>query len=179
MTRGPKPTQKELIKKKKLLKKKLMRLKFKDTCFCPQKATKLISNLRHMTPRKPNSARRKVFFSQFLNLFWSRDFIYLPGEGEKTVHQSTKQGLASHSLVLARNGLTKDLRGLKYKIMHGAQIRRFKFYGLDYLKNARSKYGARRTRKEKTLLNKRRSKIKKLDPNFYKKQRVCSNRFYN
>ena len=171
--------KKKLNQKKKIqLKKKLQRVKFKDTCFCPQKRTKLVSNIRFMSPRKPNSANRKIFWSAFGNVFHSRDFVYLQGEGFKTIYRNRNQGLAIHHWVLARNGLTKDLRGLKYKIIHGAQVRKFKFWGLSYRKTARSKYGTSLKKEIKEQRHEYNKLKKRKNKRYFRDKRAPTNRFY-
>ena len=161
------------------LKKKLQRVKFKDTVFCPQKRTKLVSNLRFMSPRKPNSANRKIFWSAFGNPFYSRDFVYLQGEGFKTIYRNRNQGLVMHNWVLARNGLTKDLRGLKYKIIHGAQVRKFKFFGLSYKRAARSKYVTALSPDKKKKRQAENRSNKKKNKNFFRQHRMPTNKFYH
>lgn len=84
------------------------------------------------TPRKPNSAIRKVARVKLTN---QRVITaYIPGEGHN---------LQKHSTVLIRGGNTKDLPGVKHKIIRG----KFDLLGLSNRKNARSKYG---TKKPKT-----------------------------
>jgi small subunit ribosomal protein S12 len=78
------------------------------------------------TPRKPNSALRKVARIKLSN----KKLIsaYIPGEGHN---------LQQHSNVLIRGGRVKDLPGMKYKIIRG----KYDFAGLPYRKKRRSKYG--------------------------------------
>ena len=85
------------------------------------------------TPRKPNSAIRKVARVKLTN---QRIITaYIPGEGHN---------LQKHSTVLVRGGNTKDLPGVKHKIIRG----KLDLLGLSNRKNARSKYG---TKKPKAL----------------------------
>jgi len=85
------------------------------------------------TPRKPNSAIRKVARVKLTN---QRIITaYIPGEGHN---------LQRHSTVLVRGGNTKDLPGVKHKIIRG----KLDLLGLSNRKNARSKYG---TKKPKVL----------------------------
>lgn len=85
------------------------------------------------TPRKPNSAIRKVARVKLTN---QRIITaYIPGEGHN---------LQKHSTVLVRGGNTKDLPGVKHKIIRG----KLDLLGLSNRKNARSKYG---TKKPKVL----------------------------
>jgi small subunit ribosomal protein S12 len=69
------------------------------------------------TPKKPNSALRKV--------------AYIPGEGHN---------LQEHSIVLVRGGRVRDLPGVRYKIIRGA----LDAAGVKNRKQARSRYGAKR-----------------------------------
>lgn len=77
-------------------------------------------------PRKPNSALRKV-----CRVKLSNDFIvtaFIPGEGHN---------LQEHSVVLLRGGRTKDLPGIRYKVVRGA----YDLKGLPLRTKSRSKYG--------------------------------------
>jgi len=79
-------------------------------------------------PRKPNSAVRKVCR---VKLSTGKSTIaYIPGEGHN---------LQEHSVVLIRGGRTKDLRGLRYKVVRGA----LDLNGVVGRKNSRSKYGGK------------------------------------
>jgi len=84
-----------------------------------------------LTPRKPNSAVRKVARVQLSN----KSFItaYIRGEGHN---------LQEHSTVLIQGGKTKDLPGLQYKIIRGV----FDCAGVVNRKRSRSKYGAKKSR---------------------------------
>ena len=81
------------------------------------------------TPKKPNSALRKVAKIRLTN---SREVIsYIPGEGHN---------LQEHSVVLIRGGRVKDLPGVRYHIIRGA----LDAQGVKNRKRGRSKYGTRR-----------------------------------
>ena len=80
------------------------------------------------TPKKPNSAIRKVARIKLSNGL--RVTGYIPGETHT---------LQEHSLVLIRGGRTKDLPGMRYKIVRG----KYDLRGLDSRKNGRSKYGSK------------------------------------
>ena len=81
------------------------------------------------TPKKPNSALRKVAKVRLTN---SVEVIaYIPGEGHN---------LQEHSIVLVRGGRVKDLPGVKYHIVRGA----LDSAGVNGRKKSRSKYGAKR-----------------------------------
>lgn len=81
------------------------------------------------TPRKPNSAIRKVARVKLSNK--KRITAYIPGEGHN---------LREHSNVLIRGGRIKDLPGIKYRCIHGV----YDFRGLDKRRQSRSKYGAKK-----------------------------------
>ncbi|SHE44359.1 30S ribosomal protein S12 [Streptoalloteichus hindustanus] len=81
------------------------------------------------TPKKPNSALRKVARVRFGN--GVEVTAYIPGEGHN---------LQEHSIVLVRGGRVKDLPGVRYKIIRGA----LDTQGVKNRKQARSHYGAKK-----------------------------------
>ena len=84
------------------------------------------------TPKKPNSALRKVAKVRLTN---QREVIsYIPGEGHN---------LQEHSVVLVRGGRVKDLPGVRYHIVRGS----LDLQGVKDRKQSRSKYGAKRPKK--------------------------------
>lgn len=85
--------------------------------------------VRTMTPKKPNSALRKIAKVRLSN----RRIItaYIPGVGHN---------LQEHSVVLVRGGRVKDLPGIRYKIVRGS----LDCAGVEGRKKARSVYGAKR-----------------------------------
>ena len=88
------------------------------------------------TPRKPNSALRKVAKIKYRSVVKGSTtikftFAYIPGEGHS---------LKEHGVVLFRGGRTQDLPGFKYKLIRG----KFDFRGLPNRRNARSKYGCKK-----------------------------------
>ena len=85
--------------------------------------------VRTMTPKKPNSALRKIARVRLTNGL--EVTAYIPGEG----HQ-----LQEHSVVLVRGGRVKDLPGVRYHIVRGS----LDTQGVKDRKQARSKYGAKR-----------------------------------
>lgn len=85
--------------------------------------------VRTMTPKKPNSALRKIARVRLTN--GMEVTAYIPGEG----HQ-----LQEHSVVLVRGGRVKDLPGVRYHIIRGT----LDSTGVSDRKRARSKYGAKR-----------------------------------
>ena len=84
------------------------------------------------TPKKPNSALRKVAKVRLTNGF--EVISYIGGEGHN---------LQEHSVVLIRGGRVKDLPGVRYHIVRGS----LDLQGVKDRKQARSKYGAKRAKK--------------------------------
>ena len=82
-----------------------------------------------VTPKKPNSALRKIARVRLTNK--QEGTVYIPGEGHN---------LQEHSSVLIRGGRVKDLPGVRYHIIRGA----LDTAGVAKRKQARSKYGAKR-----------------------------------
>ena len=94
----------------------------------PQKKGVCVT-VRTLTPKKPNSALRKV---ARVRLSTGKTVTaYIPGEGHN---------LQEHSIVLVRGGRVKDLPGVKYHIIRGA----FDAAGVEGRKKARSKYGQKK-----------------------------------
>ena len=88
--------------------------------------------VKTMTPKKPNSALRKVARVRLSNKV--EVTAYIQGEGHN---------LAEHSIVLVRGGRVKDLPGVKYNIIRG----KFDCSGVEKRMTSRSKYGAKRPKK--------------------------------
>ncbi len=86
--------------------------------------------VRTVTPRKPNSALRKVARVRMTN--GMEVTVYIPGEGHT---------LQEHSVVLIRGGRVKDLPGVRYHIIRGA----LDATGVNGRKQGRSKYGTKRS----------------------------------
>src|SRR5690606_13056 len=86
--------------------------------------------VKTMTPKKPNSALRKVARVRLSNR--AEVTAYIPGEGHN---------LQEHSIVLVRGGRVKDLPGVKYHIVRGVLDAK----GVDGRGQARSKYGTKKT----------------------------------
>lgn len=87
-----------------------------------------------MTPKKPNSAIRKIARVRLSNGMEVN--AYIPGEGHN---------LQEHSIVMIRGGRVKDLPGVRYHIIRGV----YDTQGVDGRKQGRSKYGAKRGKKAK------------------------------
>jgi len=95
---------------------------------CPQKRG-VCTRVYTTTPKKPNSALRKVARVRLTNGI--EVTAYVPGEGHN---------LQEHSIVLIRGGRVKDLPGVRYHIIRGA----LDSAGVDARRKGRSKYGAKR-----------------------------------
>lgn len=89
----------------------------------------VVLSVRTMTPRKPNSALRKVARVRFSNK--QEVTAYIPGEGHE---------LAEHGIVLVRGGRVKDLAGVKYHIVRG----KFDTSGVVGRQTGRSRYGTKK-----------------------------------
>ena len=98
---------------------------------CPQRRG-VCTVVKTMTPKKPNSALRKVARVRLSNGI--EVTAYIGGEGHN---------LQEHSIVLVRGGGAKDLPGVKYHIVRGA----LDTAGVADRKKSRSKYGAKRPKK--------------------------------
>lgn len=85
--------------------------------------------VKTMTPKKPNSALRKIARVRLTNGMEVTAFI--PGEGHN---------LQEHSIVLVRGGRRKDLPGVRYTVVRGV----LDTAGVEGRKNARSRYGAKK-----------------------------------
>lgn len=94
----------------------------------PQKAGVCVQ-VKTMTPKKPNSALRKVARVRLSNK--SEVTAYIMGEGHN---------LAEHSVVIVRGGRVKDLPGVKYHIVRG----KLDAAGVEKRKTSRSKYGVKK-----------------------------------
>ena len=95
---------------------------------CPQKRG-VCTRVYTTTPKKPNSALRKVAKIRLTNGY--EVIGYIPGEGHN---------LQEHSVVLIRGGRVKDLPGVRYHVLRGV----LDTQGVKNRKQSRSKYGAKR-----------------------------------
>ena len=95
---------------------------------CPQKRG-VCTRVYTITPKKPNSALRKVARVRLTNGFEVTS--YIPGEGHN---------LQEHSVVMIRGGRVKDLPGVRYHIVRGT----LDSQGVSSRRQGRSKYGAKR-----------------------------------
>jgi len=95
---------------------------------CPQRRGVCLQ-VRTMTPKKPNSALRKVARVRLTN--GHEVSAYVPGVGHN---------LQEHSIVLVRGGRVKDLPGVRYHVIRGT----LDAMGVEGRRQARSRYGAKR-----------------------------------
>ncbi|MCK5580611.1 MAG: 30S ribosomal protein S12 [Candidatus Omnitrophica bacterium] len=120
------PTIQQLIRKRR--NQKLKKGKAPALNECPQKRGVCLQ-VRTMTPKKPNSALRKIARVRLSNKI--EITAYIPGEGHN---------LQEHSIVLVRGGRVKDLPGVRYHIVRGT----LDTTGVAKRKRSRSKYGTKR-----------------------------------
>lgn len=120
------PTINQLIRKKRGTTSK--RNKSPALSACPQRRGVCLQ-VKTKTPRKPNSALRKVAWVRLSN--GQEVIAYIPGEGHN---------LQEHSIVLVRGGRVKDLPGVRYHIVRGS----LDTAAVKDRKQSRSKYGAKR-----------------------------------
>lgn len=123
------PTLNQLIKNRRVAPK--VRTKSPALAGCPQKRG-VCTRVFTVTPKKPNSALRKVARVRLSNGFEVNS--YIPGIGHN---------LQEHSVVLVRGGRVKDLPGVKYHIIRGA----LDGQGVENRKRGRSKYGSKKPKK--------------------------------
>jgi small subunit ribosomal protein S12 len=123
------PTINQLVRKGRA--RKARRSKSPVLEACPQKRGVCLQ-VKTQTPKKPNSALRKVARVRLSN--GKEITAYIPGEGHN---------LQEHSIVLIRGGRVRDLPGVRYHILRGS----LDASGVDARHNGRSKYGAKRPKK--------------------------------
>ncbi|HAR62713.1 MAG: 30S ribosomal protein S12 [Candidatus Margulisiibacteriota bacterium] len=124
------PTINQLVSKGR--KKKITKNKVPALTQCPQKRG-VCTRVYTTTPKKPNSALRKVARIRLTN--GQEVTSYIPGEGHN---------LQEHSVVMIRGGRVKDLPGVRYHIIRGT----LDTAGVDKKRQARSKYGSKRAKKK-------------------------------
>jgi len=120
------PTIQQLVRKG----REVLKFKSKSPALasCPQRRG-VCTRVYTTTPKKPNSALRKVARVRLTNKF--EVTAYIPGEGHN---------LQEHSIVLIRGGRVKDLPGVRYHIVRGA----LDTSGVEARRQRRSKYGAKK-----------------------------------
>ncbi len=124
------PTIQQLIRKGRKVQKSVSKSRALDAC--PQKRG-VCTRVYTTTPKKPNSALRKVAKVRLTN--GVEVIAYIPGEGHN---------LQEHSIVLIRGGRVKDLPGVRYTIVRGT----LDTAGVENRRQSRSKYGTKRPKKK-------------------------------
>ena len=122
------PTINQLVRKGRTREKRKPKSPLLEAC--PQKRGVCLQ-VKTQTPKKPNSALRKI---ARVRLSTGKEITaYIPGEGHN---------LQEHSIVLVRGGRVRDLPGVRYKIIRGALDNQ----GVRDRKQARSRYGAKKVK---------------------------------
>src|SRR5271169_5425646 len=122
------PTINQLVKKARRKPRKFSKSPVLDRC--PQKRGVCLQ-VKTMTPKKPNSALRKIARVRLSN--GKEVTAYIPGE---------EHNLQEHSIVLVRGGRVRDLPGVRYHVVRGT----LDALGVDGRKRSRSKYGTKRAK---------------------------------
>jgi small subunit ribosomal protein S12 len=119
------PTINQLVRQRRTQKRRFSKSPVLEKC--PFKRGVCLQ-VRTMTPKKPNSALRKITRVRLSN--GKEVTVYIPGEGHT---------LQEHSIVLVRGGRVRDLPGVRYHVVRGA----LDTLGVNGRKQSRSKYGAK------------------------------------
>jgi small subunit ribosomal protein S12 len=120
------PTINQLVRKPRKSQRRVTKSPVLDSCPAKQG---VCLQVRTMTPKKPNSALRKITRVRLSN--GKEVTVYIPGEGHN---------LQEHSIVLVRGGRVRDLPGVRYQVVRGA----LDTLGVDGRKQSRSRYGAKK-----------------------------------
>ena len=120
------PTINQLVRKPRKKKRQFSKAPVLERC--PQKQGVCLQ-VRTMTPKKPNSALRKITRVRLTN--GKEVTVYIPGEGHN---------LQEHSIVLVRGGRVRDLPGVRYQVVRGAMDT----LGVSNRKQSRRRYGAKK-----------------------------------
>ena len=120
------PTINQLVRKGRKQIKKKSKSPVLDSC--PQRSGVCLQ-VKTQTPKKPNSALRKIARVRLSNN--KEVTVYIPGEGHN---------LQEHSIVLIRGGRVRDLPGVRYHVLRGC----LDSSGVDERRQSRSKYGTKR-----------------------------------
>jgi small subunit ribosomal protein S12 len=121
------PTINQLVRRRRRAKRKFSKSPILDRCSFKRG---VCLQVRTMTPKKPNSALRKITRVRLSN--GKEVTVYIPGEGHT---------LQEHSIVLVRGGRVRDLPGVRYHVVRGA----LDTLGVNGRKQSRSKYGAKKS----------------------------------
>jgi len=119
------PTINQLVAKRRRAKRKFSKAPVLERC--PQKRGVCLQ-VKTMTPKKPNSALRKITRVRLSN--GKEVTVYIPGEGHN---------LQEHSIVLVRGGRIRDLPGVRYQVVRGT----LDAAGVENRRQSRSRYGAK------------------------------------
>ena len=120
------PTINQLVRKRRRTAKKHSKAPVLNKC--PQRRGVCLQ-VKTMTPKKPNSALRKIARVRLSN--GKEVTVYIPGEGHS---------LQEHSIVLVRGGRVRDLPGVRYQVVRGT----LDTLGVTDRKQSRSRYGAKK-----------------------------------
>ncbi|MEY2611655.1 MAG: ribosomal protein [Planctomycetota bacterium] len=120
------PTINQLVRRNRVVQRKSTKSPVLERC--PQKQGVCLI-VRTMTPKKPNSALRKITRVRLSN--GKEVTVYIPGEGHN---------LQEHSIVLIRGGRVRDLPGVRYQVVRGCRDT----LGVNGRKQSRSRYGAKK-----------------------------------
>ena len=121
------PTINQLVRKGRKKSRNVSKAPVLDRC--PQKRGVCLQ-VRTMTPKKPNSALRKITRVRLSN--GKEVTVYIPGEGHS---------LQEHSIVLVRGGRVRDLPGVRYQVIRGT----LDALGVEGRKQSRSRYGTKKS----------------------------------
>jgi small subunit ribosomal protein S12 len=121
------PTINQLVRRRRRKPRKFSKSPVLDQC--PQRRGVCLQ-VKTMTPKKPNSALRKIARVRLSN--GKEVTVYIPGEGHS---------LQEHSIVLIRGGRVRDLPGVRYHVLRGT----LDALGVEGRKQSRSKYGAKKS----------------------------------
>jgi small subunit ribosomal protein S12 len=120
------PTINQLVRRRRRSKRKFPKAPVLEKC--PQKQGVCLQ-VRTMTPKKPNSALRKITRVRLSN--GKEVTVYIPGEGHN---------LQEHSIVLVRGGRVRDLPGVRYQVVRGSRDT----LAVEGRRQSRSRYGAKK-----------------------------------
>jgi small subunit ribosomal protein S12 len=120
------PTINQLVRRARVIQRKSTKSPVLDKCPFKQG---VCLQVRTMTPKKPNSALRKITRVRLSNT--KEVTVYIPGEGHN---------LQEHSIVLIRGGRVRDLPGVRYQVVRGTRDT----LGVNGRKQSRSRYGAKK-----------------------------------
>lgn len=121
------PTINQLVRKRRRQPRKFSKSPVLESC--PQRRGVCLQ-VKTMTPKKPNSALRKITRVRLSN--GKEVTVYIPGEGHN---------LQEHSIVLVRGGRVRDLPGVRYHVVRGT----LDTAGVEGRKQSRSMYGAKKS----------------------------------